>query len=102
MLKPDTLRPLVFPFDDYLRASMRANASDLRLYEPDRDLPTDLLLAEIQREAPSEIPLARDPSWYPALESYLPTIQSAANMLVSGVEVTPDVVKALLADCERE
>jgi hypothetical protein len=85
-------------FDDYLKASMHANASDLRVYEPDRDLPLELLTAEMWGGEAPEIPLARDESWYAELETLWPTMESTATMLLRGVEVTPDVVTALLAD----
>ena len=83
-------------FEDYLRASMRANANDLRQYVPEQDVPFELLFAA-SGEVP-QIPLARDQSWYVELETCWPTIQSVADMLMSGVEVTAEAVETLLAD----
>jgi hypothetical protein len=72
-------------FMDYLTTSMRVNANDLREYVPDRDLPSELLYADLgcsDEEAP-EIPLARDQSWYGELESCWPTIQWLADMVLN-------------------
>ena len=75
---------------------MRANANDLRQYVPEQDVPFELLFAA-SGEVP-QIPLARDQSWYVELETCWPTIQSVADMLMSGVEVTAEAVETLLAD----
>jgi len=45
-----------------------------------------------------QIPLARDQSWYVELETCWSTIQLVADIFMSGVEVTPEAVKTLLAD----
>jgi hypothetical protein len=79
-------------FMDYLRTSLRVNANDLRQYVPHRDLPGELFCADMFGEQAPAIPLARDQSWYAELETYWPTIRSVAGMLMSGVEVTPDMV----------
>ena len=87
-------------FDDYLTASMRANANDLRQYVPERDIPFELLFTA-GREVP-QIPLARDQSWYVELETCWPTIQLVASMLMSGVAVTAEAVGTLLADARSK
>lgn len=83
-------------FHHYLRAAMRVSASDLRLYEPDRDVSAECWDATFSGSEPPEIPLARDQSWYAELELCWPTIQSVAGMLLSGVEVTPEYVRTSL------
>jgi len=87
-------------FDDYLRASMRANADDLRQYVPDQDIPFELFLfdAGVGGGEVPQIPLARDQSWCVELETCWSTIQLVANIFMSGVEVTPEAMKTLLAD----
>ena len=85
-------------FDDYLRASMLANANDLRQYVPEHDIPFERFIAEVCGGEVPQIPLARDKSWYVELETCWPTIQSVADMLMSGVEVTAEAVETLLAD----
>lgn len=83
-------------FHDYLRASLRVNADDLRLYVPSRNLPTELFEADSFGGDAPEIPLARDESWYAELESYWPTMQLMADMVLRGEHVAPEWVRARL------
>ena len=84
-------------FADYLKASMGANASDLRDYVPERDIPSELLYSEFGWNEVPEIPLAREQSWYAELEICWPTIQSVANMLSSGITVTAEAITPMTA-----
>ena len=63
---------------------------------PEQDIPFELLFAT--GDEVRQIPLAREQSWCGELETCWSTIQSVADIFVSGVEVTPEAVKTLLAD----
>ncbi|GLE56387.1 hypothetical protein NJBCHELONAE_16960 [Mycobacteroides chelonae] len=79
-------------FYDYVRTSMCVNAGDLRLYEPDRDLPRELFEADVFGGETPEIPLARDDAWYTELESYWPTIEAIAADALRGQQITPNYI----------
>jgi hypothetical protein len=44
---PDGVDAIGHTFADYLRTSMETNAPDLRQYVPERDLPSELLYADM-------------------------------------------------------
>lgn len=81
---------------DYIRASLCANASDLQVYEPSINLPFEIFVADGQGDDAPEVPLARDESWYAELESYWPTMQLAADMVLRGLEIVPEWVRSQL------
>lgn len=86
-------------FAQYVDVAFLCSASDLRQYEPSKDIPLAHLLAGVwDDEPPPPVPGPRDPSWFSELELGWPTMLSVAEMLTSGVEVTADGVRHLLVD----
>ena len=81
---------------DHVTAAMRSSTSDLREYEPSRNLPEELWDALLYGSQEPEIPLARDASWYGELEASWPAMQSVAEMLLADKQVTPEFVQKCL------
>jgi hypothetical protein len=84
-------------FDRYVEDALLSNPSDLRQYEPSEDIAFAHLTAELWGGEPPPVPAARDLSWFSELESGWSAMKTVAEMLVSGIEITADGVRGLLA-----